>query len=445
MYSVEYSVTKFIPDFNVSENYKVYASDYKANFDKAEFNVINYEISNNIKDNLVLRNTAESLYPHTFIFYPVPNKKSNYTISAGDWYSAGGNEMSLIEPTISTLWTDKKNEGPFGMAAYPMLSTIGSSNSSEGVRTFGFIYSYCDSMQIKSLRYNGREEFQTIHKNDTVIVNDGPVYYSLNITDRYNYKYFGCYSYLKGMYGERLDYGFSNSSITILDSNDNVVCQKKIDKYQIDPYTGSLEGAKIEMSTNDYYINGKVGKALLRYEMETTPPSLFTSIQSLQFLNHLNQIRSAFKVGEQANLRLILNGAATTSSIKLYFKFANETEWKSKSFSTSKNSFNENILETDISDLLHNPNEIDLKIEVEDNNKYKMSYTLEPAISVTEKKIYNNLNSQNTISECDIYPNPTTEYITIRNASGIKKIIVSDLNGRKLIDKNLTLALRISF
>jgi len=430
----------FINDFGVSDNYKVYAGDYKANVNNAEFSVVNYEISDEIKNNLVLKNIPESLYPHTFLFCPVPNKKTNYSISEADWHSGGINEIALNETTISTLWIDKKKDGLLGLTASPILSTKDSPDSFEGIRMFGYIYSYRDSMQIKSLRYDGRAAFQTIQKNDTVFVNDGPVFYSLNITDRYNYKYFGCYSYLKGMYGESLDYGFSNSLISIFDSNDKVVCQKKIGMYQNDPYTGSLDGAKIEMSTSDYYINGKYGKALLRYKMGTTPPARFTSIQSLQFLNHLDQIRSVFKIGSQAKLRLILNGANYTNSIKLYFKFANETEWKSRSFSINRNQFNENILQTNISDLLINPNEIDFKIELEDSNDYSMVYTLEPAISVTEKKLYNNLNTQNTTSESYLYPNPAKELITIRHAAGIKKIVVSDLNGRILINKTLTYA-----
>jgi len=430
----------YINDFDVSENYKLIAGEYMAKTDeKSDFVITNYEINQEIKDNHILKNLPSSLYPYTFIFYPFPNKKSNYSISPGIlWGGTGCREIPLNETTKSTLWIDKKKEGSIVLSGFPMLSIKDSINPFEGVRMFGLIHSYGDSIQIKSLGYNGREEFQTVLRNDTVFVNDGPVFYSLNITDRYNYKYFGCYSYLKGMYGESLDYGFSNSSISIFDSNNNVAYHDKIGKYNNNPYTGSLEGAKIEMSTSDYYINGKNGKALLLYKMKSTPPARFTSIQSLQFLNKLNQIRSVFKIGSQAKLRLILNGANYTNSIKLYFKFANETEWKNRIFSINKNQFNENILESDISDLLINPNEIDFKIELDDSNDYSMVYTLEPAISITDKKLYDNLNIQNTTSESYIYPNPVKEFITIWNAAGIKKIIVSDLNGRKLIDKTLT-------
>lgn len=431
----------YINDFDVSENYKLIAGEYMAKTDeKSDFFVTNYEINQEIKDNHILKNLPSSLYPYTFIFYPFPNKKSNYSISPGTyWGCSDCRRIPLNEITKSTLWIDKKNEGSLVVAAVPMVLIKDSINPF--VRMFGLIYSYGDSIQIKSLRYNGREEFQTVLRNDTVFVNDGPVFYSLNITDGYNYKYFGCYSYLKGMYGESLDYGFSNSSISIFDSHNKVVYHDKIGKYNDNPYTGSLDGSKIELSTGtgDYFINGKEGKALLKYKLNANPPSQFTSIQSLQFLNNLNQIRSIFKIGSHAKLRLILNGANSANSIKLYFKSANETEWKNRTFSINKNQYNENVLESDISDLLINPNEIDFKIELEDSNDYSMVYTLEPAISVTEKKLYNNLNGQKITSHFLSYPNPTKNFITIKNASGIKKTVVSDLNGKKLIEKTVTI------
>lgn len=379
----------YINDFKVSDNYKLIVGDYKVRIgDKSDFFVVNYEVGQDIKGILTLKNQPSSLYPYTFIFYPFPNKKSNYSISGGTvWTGTGCNEITLNETTKSTLWIDKKKESSLELSAFPMLSIKDSLERFAGVRMFGLIYSYGDSIQIKSLRNNYgtyREVFQTITKDDTIFVNNGPVYYSLNIASRYNYKYFGCYSYLKGMYGESNDYGFSNSSLSIFDSNNKVVYHDKIGKYQDAPYTGSLDGAKIEMSTSDYFINGKQGRALLKYELKANPPDLFTSIQNLQFLNQLKQIRSGYKIGSSARMNLVVNNASQTNSIKIYFKFSDETEWKERSISLKKNQFDENIIDTDISDLLTKSMGLDFKIEAIDSDGNKMLYTLKPAIGIGE-------------------------------------------------------------
>lgn len=374
----------YVNVFGVSDNYKLYAGDSKTRIkEKADFFVTNYEVNQEIKDNLILKNLPSSLYPYTFIFYPFPTKKSNYSISGGTHLGGtGNNEIQLDEITKATLWIDKKKNDLLDMSAFPMLSTKDSLDRFEGHRMFDLIYSYGDSIQIKNLRYDGREEFQTILTNDTVFVNNGPVYFSLNIIDRFNYKYFGCYSYLKGMYGEYSDYGFSNSTITVFDSNDKMVYKNTIGKFYDNPYTGSLYASNLEISTSDYCINGKQGKALLKYELKTNPPGLFTSIQSLQFLNQLNQIRSIYSIGSSARMNLVLNNAYETNSIKLFFKLSDETEWKTRSFSLKKNLVNENIIDADISELLTKSIGLDFKVEAEDIYGNKMVYTLEPAIAI---------------------------------------------------------------
>jgi hypothetical protein len=377
----------YINDFEVSNNYKLIVGDYKAIIgEKSDFFVLNYEVEQEIRDHLILKNQSSSLIPYTFIFYPLPNMKSNYSISSGTSWSGNGNiEIPLNETTKSTLWIDKKKEDLFDLSAFPVLLAKDSSDRFEGVRMFGHIYSYGDSIQIKSLRssFSGyREVFQTINKDDSIFVNNGPAYYSLNITSRYNYKYFGCYSYLKGMYGESCDYGFSNSSISIFDPNDKVVYHGKVGEYNNNPFTGSLDRVKIELSTSDYFINGKQGKALLKYELKGNPPDLFTSIHSMQFLNQRNQIRSEFKIGSSARMSLAVNNAGNTNSIKIYFKLSDETEWKERSISLKKNQFDENIIDTDISDLLTKSIGLDFKIEAIDAAGNKMIYTLKPAIGI---------------------------------------------------------------
>jgi subtilisin family serine protease len=402
LYSCSYD-KYYINDFETSDNYKLIVGDYKARIgEKSDFFVVNYEVDQDIKGNLMLNNQPGSLYPFTFIFYPFPNQKSNYSLSGGTVWSGNGNsEIPLNKTTQSTLWINKKKEGVFDLTAFPVLSTKDSIGRFGGVSMFGAIYSYGDSIQIRSLRSPYREVFQTVLKKDTVFVNNGPVFYSLNIADRYNYKYFGCYSYLKGMYGENLEYGFSNSSITIFDSNNKIVYHNKVGKYNDDPYTGSLDRAKIEMSTSDYFINGQQGKALLKYNLKGNPPSQFTSIQSLQFLNNLNQIRSVYKIGSSARMNLVVNYASQTSSIKIFYKFSDETEWKERSISLTKNQFDENIIETDISDLMTKSIGLDFKIDAVDVYGNKMSYTLEPAIGIGdyhENHDFNILEIPNTIA-----------------------------------------------
>jgi len=430
----------FINNFNKSDKYQLYAGDYKAEQEtEKKYTVINYEVSNDINSDVVLKNSPEDFSPYHFIFNPVTNQKcfSGITVGQTDQGYSPPN-FEIAEPTYSTLWINRKSEGELGLLPIPAILNSENTAAQSFISTFDFTYPYGDSLQYKTQRNTGRYEFRSIYKNDTVWVNNGLVYYSLNISSRYNYKYFGCYSYLKGMYGERLEYGYNNSSITVKDVNDNVIYQNKVGVYNNEPYTGSLEGAKLEISTSDYSINGKKGKALLQYKMGTTVPSSFTSVQSLEIRNNQNQIRSVFKSGSQAKLRVILDGTDTTNSIKLYFKFATDTEWASKSFTINKNQYNENVLETDISDLLHSENEIDFKIEVEDNRNYKMSYTLEPAIAVSSNKLYNSLSALKNTSNFYIYPNPAKDFITIKNASDIKEITIFDLNGNALINMSQT-------
>jgi subtilisin family serine protease len=431
----------YINDLPKSDKYQLYAGDYKADIGlEKKYTLLNYEVPDEIKNDLILKNSPQDLFPYHFMFNPTSHEKCFSGVSWGQTdlgYSPP--DFHLFEPTFTTLWINKKNEGQLGLFPVPGIFISEKNENPSYFSSFDFSYPYGDSILFKSLRNTGRSEFQPVYKNDTIWVNNGPVYYSLNMDSRYNYRYFGCYSFLKGMYGERYEYGYNNSSIVIIDQNNDIVYQNKVSAYNTNPYTGTLEGATVEISTNDYFINQKRGKALLQYQLGSEVPEQFTSILSMQFLNNQNKLQSIFKVGSKGKLRLILDGTDHASSIKLNFKLNNESEWKNKTFTINKNQYNENVIETDISDLLADESDIAFKIVVEDDRNYTMSYTLEPAISVTEKKLYNNLSDQKITSHFLTYPNPTKNFITIKNVSGIKKTVVSDLNGKKLIEKTVAI------
>lgn len=427
----------YINDFNKSTKYQLYAGDFKANSDGKKYTIINYTVTDNIYNDLILKNSPEDLIPYYFIFNPMSIEKCYSGIMWGQ-YDQGYSSPDFIttEPTFSTLWINKNREDEFGLLPMPGLFVSEKDNAPSYISSFGLGHSYGDSILFKNQRNTGRFEFQPVYKNDTIWLNNGPVYYSLNIDSRYNYRYFGCYSYLKGSYGECYAYGYNNSSIVIKDQTNEIVYQDKVGAYNNNPYTGSLKGTRIEISTSDYLINGKRGQALLQYQLGLDVPDHFTSILSLQFLNNQNKVQSFFKVGSKGQLKLSIDNPDHTRSIKLYLKPINESAWGNRTITIYKNQYNENVLETDISDLLLNETDISLKIVVEDTNNNILTYTLEPAISVIGKKLYDALSYQNKLPHVLSFPNPIKDQITIKNTSGINKINVFDLNGNKLINLN---------
>lgn len=374
----------FTNDIDTSGTYQVYAGEYKVDADdQKNFSLVNYTINQPINDTLKLKNSPESLSPFHFLFYPYPDKKSFYGFPVGHWnIGFGAAEIEFKSPVCTTLWIDKLADCPIGLAVAPMIGINDSLGQYRISETFDFIYPYGDSIQIKSIRSNGRSVFQSVLKADTVFVGNGPIYYSLNINPRFNYYYFGCYSSAKEMYGEGNGYAFENTSISIFDAANQLIYKNKVGKYNDDPYIGIWAGKKIEMLSKDYFIKGVQGRADLKYDFKSETPFQYLSIQSLQFLNDHNQIRSAFNIGSSARLKMSLNNAGTITSVNLAFKYSNETKWQDRTFNSKNDSNYEDHIEVDLSDLLTKACGLDFKIEVTDSYGNNMTYTLEPAIVI---------------------------------------------------------------
>lgn len=426
----------YINDFPKSDKYQLYAGEYKAdNREENNYTILNYEVTDDVKSDLILKNSPTDLVPYHFMFNPAANEKCTSGVVWGRTdvgYSPP--DFKLEKPSFNTLWINEKSQGELGLFPVPGIFISEGENWPLYVSSFGFSYPYGDSIVFKSVALGGRVEFQPVYKNDTIWVNSGPVYYSLNIASRLNYKFFGAFSFMKGMYGEVCEYGLSNSTASIKDQNNTTVYQKKIKEYNNNPYTGNLEGKTFEISSNDYYINVKRGNALLQYQIGSNVPDQFTCIQSLKFLDNRNKLRSTFKPGSKGKLRLILNGDDRTRSVKLYFRKSGAPTWESKAFTSKRNQLAEQVIEADITDLLVQESDISFKIVVEEQTGYTMIYTLEPAVSVSKDKLFNSSRELAGPYQSFSYPNPAKDFITVKNASELKEISVIDLNGNKRIN-----------
>jgi hypothetical protein len=412
-----------MPDFFTDEFYinSITLNKYKFNIgesnfkfkDRLDFFIQNYADIDNITDTLYLEKSSNSLNQYNFLVFPDIQFNCYFgqqpTYTDFGWGGPIFKENKIQNVTFSKLWIDKPMDKSACVTAVPEMQSFDSLfqcyQTDCGFRP---IYSYGDSIQFGSYNSFGTEEFLTIHKGDTIYLNDGPVYYSLNISKRFNYYFFNCYSYMKGMYGELRQHSMYKTLLSIYNSADHLVYEDNVRKYYDSPYTETLGGGVFQLTSNDYYVQGVRGKVCIKYKLpENELDFKFTSIQKLQFIDSENKIKSKFKIGSSAKLKIELNNANTTNSIKLYCKLSNETEWENRSFSIRVESWiNKNLIETDLSDLLTESNGLDLKIEALDSLGNTMTFTLEPAIAIGDYHQNHNF-KLNEIQDTVVFANTT--------------------------------------
>ena len=275
-----------------------------------------------------------------------------------------------------------------GLSAFPHVTPAQFTGALYPFNRFSHVYSYGDSIAFNTLIGNeivlsqSRSVRQSIKRGDTIFVNNGLVYYCLSVTaDKYNFR--GCFTELKGMYGESCNWGYVYSTLSLLNSENQPVYIGTVKDAPTQFYAKDMKGGTIELSTRDYYVMGVRGKATLKYNFnQQNAPNVMTSINSLQVLNEKGQVRPQFDIGSSAMLNMTLNQAAITDSISLYFKHSDETEWKEHPFSHQQTLSKEDFIQVDISDLLTRSIGLDFRVVKKDKYGNLTSFTLEPAIAI---------------------------------------------------------------
>lgn len=438
----------YVNDFILSDKYEVFCGRSVSQNNAKEVVVTNHEGIHKITRDTVLVNSPKDLRPFHFLFYPNPNEECNFGIGPYFYYDifgdGGFDEFPLTTPTNSTLWIDVKKDKSMGLSAFPFVSPANFSGAVYPKRQFSRVYSYGDSIHFNTIIGRdivlsvGRKLLQSIEQNDTIFVNNGPVYYCLSVTsDKYNFN--GCFTDLKGMYGESSPVGYAFTNLSILNSNNQAIYNGLMKDAPAYFYDKDMQGASVELSTQDYFVMGVKGKANLKYSFNKQgAPNSFTSMHCLQFLDNKNQVRPKLNIGTAATMNLVLNNAATTKSISLYFKFSDETEWKQHTFEVANTLFNEDFLHADVSDLQTRSIGLDLKVVKEDCYGNTMYFTLEPAIAIGGyHQSYNNSNSTTNsmeimMNQMVLYPNPTTGLVQIQQAPIGSIVELYNLRGEKL-------------
>ncbi len=438
----------YVNDLKLSDKYEVFCGRSVSQNNGKEVIVINHEGIHKITRDTLLINTPKDLHPFHFSFYPNPNEECNFGFGSYFYYGifgdGGFDEFPLKTPTNSTLWIDVKKDKSMGLSAFPFVSPANFSGAMYPKRQFSRVYSYGDSIQFNTIIGRdivlsvGRKLLQSIQQNDTVFVNNGPVYYCLSVTsDKYNFN--GCFTDLKGMYGESSQVGYAFTTLSVKNSNNQAIYNGLMKDAPAYFYDKDMQGASVELSTQDYFVMGVKGKANLKYNFNKQGASnSFTSMHCLQFLDDKNQVRPKLNIGTAATLNLVLNNAETTKSISLYFKYSDETEWKQHPFEVAKTTFNEDFLHADVSDLLTRSIGLDLKVVKEDFYGNTMNFTLEPAIAIGGyHQSFDNTNSTTNsmeimMNQMVLYPNPTTGIVQIQQAPIGSIIELYNLRGEKL-------------
>lgn len=443
----------YVNDLKLSDKYEVFCGRSVSQNNGKEVIVINHEGIHKITRDTLLINTPKDLHPFHFSFYPNPNEECNFGFGSFFYYGifgdGGFDEFPLKTPTNSTLWIDVKKDKSMGLSAFPFVTPANFTGTLYPKRQFSRVYSYGDSIQFNTIIGNaivlsqGRKLLQSIQQNDTVFVNNGPVYYCLSVTsDKYNFN--GCFTDLKGMYGESSQEGYAYSTLSVYNSSNQDIYNGLMKDAPAYFYDKDMQGASVELSTQDYFVMGVKGKANLKHNLNKQGASnSFTSMHCLQFLDNKNQVRPKLNVGTAATMNLVLNNAATTKSISLYFKYSDETEWKQHTFEVAKTTYIEDFLHADVSDLLTRSIGLDLKVVKEDLYGNIMNYTLEPAIAIGNYHMsYNNSTTsiinpvEASMNQMVLFPNPTTGIVQFQQAPIGSIIELYNLRGEKLLESN---------